>query len=43
MYCSICGDKITNEEERFYLEDGNVVCSECFNERAIDDKEKENL
>jgi len=43
MYCSICGDEITKKEERFYLEDGKVVCNECYNESSIDDKERESV
>lgn len=41
MYCSICGDEIAKEEERFYLEDGKIVCSECYNEKAIVNNERE--
>lgn len=41
MYCSICGDGIS-KGDRYYIEDGKVVCYECYVERHIDDNEKEN-
>lgn len=41
MYCSICGDGIS-KGDRYYIEDGKVVCYECYVEKHIDDTEKEN-
>ncbi|MFX0076029.1 MAG: LIM domain-containing protein [Candidatus Hermodarchaeota archaeon] len=36
MYCSICGDEIV-KGGRYYIEDGKVVCAECYNEEHPDD------
>jgi len=41
MYCSLCGDKIV-KGDRYYIEEGNIMCTECYNERHIDDKERKN-
>jgi hypothetical protein len=41
MYCSLCGDEIV-KGGKYYIEDGKVVCQECYHERHLDDKEREN-
>ncbi|MFX0012655.1 MAG: LIM domain-containing protein [Candidatus Hermodarchaeota archaeon] len=41
MYCSICGGEIKKGEDKYYLEDGKIICQECYNERTMDDKEGE--
>ena len=43
MYCSICGIEITKEEDKFYLDDGKIVCHECYNEVHLDEKERDKL
>lgn len=37
IYCSMCGDEI-EKGQRYYIEDGKIVCDECFT-KTHDDKE----
>ena len=41
IYCSMCGAEISKEEDKFYLEDGKIVCHECYDEIHIHEKGRE--
>ena len=40
MYCSLCGDEISKDVDKFYLEVDKIVCPECYNELHLMKREK---